>query len=182
MVILGFFENKNLSFFLRMGSMLLSLTSISCGTQFRIDWPKEELTWLPQLSEDQIANRSSFECRISINDNKNLTTDPQVKLTLMSSDNRNIVGYFLSQQSNSVVGAKWVSLVAPTPQIQVPYSLSPGNGIKAIYGWCKDQQGRISAMGSDAIGLRSLSPVANYWHALPLRSSSGVRTSPILYL
>ena len=98
---------------------------------------------------------------ITINNGASYTNTTAVTLSLSASDNRGVVGYYLSTSNTtpSSSAAGWVAVsAAANYSTSVSYTVTTGNGLKTIYCWYKDVAGNVSIAASGSITLDTLLP------------------------
>ncbi len=99
---------------------------------------------------------------IRINEGAGYTAWTAVTLSLAASDAVGVAGYFVSTSSSPPSSgiAGWVPVTSTTSysDINVPYTLSSGDGTKRVYAWYKDAVGNVSGTTSASIQLDQTAP------------------------
>ncbi|MBF8264796.1 MAG: hypothetical protein HW384_660 [Dehalococcoidia bacterium] len=98
---------------------------------------------------------------IIINKGATYTKSPYSTLTLSATDNVGVMGYYLSTNTTtpSASDAGWMPVASTASySANVKYTLSSGDGSKAVYVWFKDAAGNISNTASDSITLDTTAP------------------------
>jgi len=106
-----------------------------------------------------------------INSNAPYTTWTAVTLSLSATDAVGVTGYYLSTGATkpAATASGWVAVTA-TPSysnLNVPYTLSAGDGSKTVYAWFKDTAGNVSAPAADSIVLDQMAPTSGTLTANP---------------
>ena len=100
---------------------------------------------------------------ISINSGASYTNSTTVSLSLSSTDTTGVTGYYLSTSNTtpSAGSTGWVAVTSSTSYLAtVSYTLSAGDGVKALYCWYKDSAGNISTSSNDSITLDTTVPAS----------------------
>lgn len=91
---------------------------------------------------------------ITANSGATYSNKPEVTLTLSATDGVGVVGYFVSENSDTPYGTQsgWVDVGTATNYSEnIPYTLTLADGTKTVNVWYKDGAGNISNAYSDEI-------------------------------
>ncbi|MEK6568559.1 MAG: hypothetical protein AABZ27_07490, partial [Candidatus Omnitrophota bacterium] len=98
---------------------------------------------------------------ISINANATYTNSIDVSLSLSATDTIGVTGYYLSGSNitPSAIDTGWNAVTSSVSYLAtIPYTLSTGDGTKALYCWYKDAAGNVSSSNTDSIALDTTLP------------------------
>lgn len=100
---------------------------------------------------------------ILINNDDEWTPSRAVTLTLVASDDKGIVGWFVSESPTPPAASDpgWQSVTTvPSFAAAVPFTLGDGEGDKTVYAWYRDADGNVSFIASDTIKLDTTPPAS----------------------
>ncbi len=99
---------------------------------------------------------------ISINGGATWALTPTVTVALSAADDGGVTGYYLSTVATppKAGAAGWVPVASVLNySVNLPFTLSSGDGVKTIYVWYKDVAGNVSAAAGSSILLDTTPPV-----------------------
>jgi hypothetical protein len=129
------------------------------------------------------VDTSAPNCLISINNGALYTNSSIVSLTLSSTDDVGVTGYYLSASSSTPLASAtgWTLVTSTTSYTgSVSYTLNSGDGDKTVYAWYKDAAGNVSTAVSDSITLDATAPMITI--TSPTSSSTYTTTSNTISL
>ncbi len=117
---------------------------------------------VPVTVSNGISDTTPPSCSVVINNGAAYTAWTAVTLSLASTDNVGVTGYYVSTSSTppAPTATGWVT-IASTPSFSsnnIPFTLPTGDGTKKVYAWYKDARGNVSAPASASILLDQTLP------------------------
>ena len=111
--------------------------------------------------DDPIPDTTAPSGVININSNASYTNSTNISLSLSATDTTGVTAYYLSSYNLApeASASGWTSVTSNASYSgTISYTLSAGDGTKAIYCWYKDEAGNVSETVSDSITLDSAAP------------------------